>query len=137
MVRCQADLDIYQRQGEAVSTLSKTYLKAYEDIEFLKRDELRHVRLQTELIKPELVMEDELIQSTVCVFGSARTLCPTDAKAQLDDMEDELEKNPDSDEAKAAVAKALQAVEYGKDYATARKFAALMSQFGQSTGALE
>lgn len=114
-----------------------TYLKAYEDIEFLHRDELRHVRLQTEMLKPELVMKDALIQSTVCVFGSARTLCPTIAQARLDDAEDELRKNPDSGELTSAVEQARQAVEKSRDYARARSFAALMSRFGQTTGAQE
>ncbi len=117
--------------------MSNTYLKAYEDIDFLNRDETRHVRLQTELIKPELVMEDELIQSTVCVFGSARTLCPTNAQADLDDAEEALKKDPDSRDLKAAVKRAQQQVENSEDYAKARRFAALMSQFGQKTGALE
>ncbi len=53
---------------------SPSYIKAYEDIDFLNRDELRAVRLQLELRKPELIQQDEGVESTIVVFGSARTL---------------------------------------------------------------
>ena len=35
-----------------------SYLVAYKDIEFLSREDLRPVRLQLELLKPELIMEE-------------------------------------------------------------------------------
>jgi uncharacterized protein (TIGR00730 family) len=117
--------------------VGNSYLKAFEDIDFLNRDELRAVRLQTELLKPELIMEDELILSTVCVFGSARTLDPTEAQAKLQRAEDALTRDTDSAAAQERVRLAQIAVEHSVDYARARQFAALMSQFGQKTGALE
>ncbi|MGD8328690.1 MAG: TIGR00730 family Rossman fold protein [Acidobacteriota bacterium] len=46
---------------------------AFEDVEFLHRDELRPVRLQLELLKPELLQQEQGIVSTIVVFGSART----------------------------------------------------------------
>ena len=54
-------------------TCSDAYRLAYTDTDFLLREELRPVRLQLELLKPELVQADEGITSTVVVFGSART----------------------------------------------------------------
>ena len=51
-----------------------SYRIAYEDIELLKRQELRPVRLQLELLKPELIMEEHKILSAIVVFGSARLL---------------------------------------------------------------
>ena len=52
---------------------SPSYIKAYEDIDFLNREELRPVRLQLELRKPEIIQQDEGVESTIVVFGSART----------------------------------------------------------------
>lgn len=52
------------------------YRLAYEDPDFLKRDELRAVRLELELMKPELGLQEHNIQSTVVVFGSSRTPAP-------------------------------------------------------------
>ena len=51
---------------------SRSFVKASEDLELLQRDELRPVRLQLELIKPELVQQEQGVASTIVVFGSAR-----------------------------------------------------------------
>ena len=45
---------------------------AYQDQEFLAREELRPVRLMLELMKPELLQREAGIASTIVVFGSAR-----------------------------------------------------------------
>ena len=51
---------------------SPSYRLAYDDFDFIMRDELRPVRLQLELLKPELAQLEQKIQSTVVIFGSAR-----------------------------------------------------------------
>ncbi|MEM6406955.1 MAG: TIGR00730 family Rossman fold protein [Pseudomonadota bacterium] len=53
-------------------TRSPAYALAFADEKFLCRDELRPVRLQLELLKPELGMDEEDIRSTVVLFGGAR-----------------------------------------------------------------
>ena len=53
-------------------TLSPTYRLAFDDSDFLVRDEMRGVRLQLELMKPELELQAQNIESTIVVFGSAR-----------------------------------------------------------------
>jgi len=50
-----------------------SHRRAYEDPEFMHRDELRPVRLLLELQKPELLQQEQGIVSTIVVFGSART----------------------------------------------------------------
>ncbi len=45
---------------------------AFTDTEFLLREELRPVRMQLELLKPELVQAELNIRSTIVIFGSAR-----------------------------------------------------------------
>ena len=45
---------------------------AFTDTDFLLREELRPVRMQLELLKPELVQAEQGIQSTIVIFGSAR-----------------------------------------------------------------
>ena len=52
---------------------TKAYRKAYTDDDFMSRRELRPVRLQLELLKPELALAEHDIKTTVVVFGSART----------------------------------------------------------------
>jgi uncharacterized protein (TIGR00730 family) len=51
-----------------------SYRLAFEDVDFLHRDELRPVRLQLELLKPELLQQEQGIVSTIVVFGSARVV---------------------------------------------------------------
>ena len=58
---------------------SRAYLRAYEDLRFLKREDLRPVRLQLELLKPELLLQEQGITSTVVVFGSTRTVSRPDS----------------------------------------------------------
>ena len=62
---------------------SGAYQKAYEDGPFMQRKDLRAVRLQLELLKPELVLREHKIRSTVVVFGSARVPSPEEARQNL------------------------------------------------------
>ncbi|MBA2722198.1 MAG: TIGR00730 family Rossman fold protein [Methylibium sp.] len=48
------------------------YRLAFDDSEFLLREELRPVRMQLELLKPELVQREHGVEATVVIFGSAR-----------------------------------------------------------------
>lgn len=49
---------------------------AYENIEFLKTDPCREVRLQLEHLHPDVVMTQNHIKSTIVLFGSARIPSP-------------------------------------------------------------
>ncbi len=53
-------------------TRAPSYRLAFADEEFLCREELRPVRLQLELLKPEMVMAEMNIASTIVLFGGAR-----------------------------------------------------------------
>ena len=53
-------------------TRAPAYKLAFADDEFLCRDELRPVRLQLELLKPELMLDEHGIRSTIVLFGGAR-----------------------------------------------------------------
>ncbi|MEM6944332.1 MAG: LOG family protein [Pseudomonadota bacterium] len=57
-------------------TLSPTYRLAFADPDFLERDELRPVRLQLELLKPEMELDARGVVSTVVMFGGARVPAP-------------------------------------------------------------
>jgi uncharacterized protein (TIGR00730 family) len=74
---------------------SQSYRLAYTDVDFLLRDELRPVRLQLELLKPELLQQENGIQSTVVVFGSARIPDLQTATERVQKAELQLRSNPD------------------------------------------
>jgi len=57
-------------------TRAPAYRLAFADADFLCREELRPVRLQLELLKPEMLMTEYGIESTVVLFGGARIPSP-------------------------------------------------------------
>jgi uncharacterized protein (TIGR00730 family) len=59
------------------------YRLAFQDPDFLLREELRPVRFQLELLKPELAMAEAGITSTFVFYGSARIPSPEQAEAVL------------------------------------------------------
>lgn len=60
-------------------TRAPAYRLAFVDNDFLVREELRPVRLQLELLKPQLILDERGIESTVVMFGGARIPSPEDA----------------------------------------------------------
>ncbi len=57
---------------ETEQTRSPAYKLAFQDTDFLLREDLRPVRFQLELLKPELLMDEAKIGSTFVMYGSAR-----------------------------------------------------------------
>ena len=53
---------------------SNSYKLAQEDLNLLRRDEMRGVRMLLEITKPELVLEEQNIISTIIVFGGAKII---------------------------------------------------------------
>jgi len=108
---------------------SPAYRVAYEDTEFLNQDEQRPVRLLLELQKPEIRLLEHNIQSTIVVFGSARTLPPDRAQNQLDDLLKKQKGRKKGDETlEARISRARRQVERSKYYEEARRFAQMVSQ---------
>jgi uncharacterized protein (TIGR00730 family) len=56
---------------------------AFADPEFLLRREVRGIRMQLEMLKPELGQTEHGIDNTIVVFGGARFCSPEDAQAAL------------------------------------------------------
>ena len=57
------------------------YRLAFRDTDFLLREELRPVRFQLELLKPDMLLDEAAIGSTLVVYGSARIPAPEEATA--------------------------------------------------------
>src|SRR5688500_4321414 len=62
-------------------TESEAYKLAFQDTEFLLRPDLRPVRFQLELLKPELFLDEAKIRSIFVFYGSARIPDPAEADA--------------------------------------------------------
>jgi uncharacterized protein (TIGR00730 family) len=65
-------------------TTSSAYRLAFQDAEFLLREDLRPVRFQLELLKPQLLMDEAGIESTFVFYGSARIPEPEQVQARID-----------------------------------------------------
>ncbi len=104
-----------------------TYKLAYQDKKFLLRDELRPVRLQLELLKPELSQQEQGIESTVVIFGSARTLTPEEAAELLKAAETRAKAAPDDPELQRQLTLALRQAEMSRYYQEARSLGRLVS----------
>jgi uncharacterized protein (TIGR00730 family) len=66
------DIETTRHTPATPQALSPSYRLAFADPDFLCRDELRPVRLQLELLKPEILMAEYGVKSTVVLFGGAR-----------------------------------------------------------------
>jgi uncharacterized protein (TIGR00730 family) len=62
-------------------TESEAYKLAFQDTDFLLRPDLRPVRFQLELLKPELLLDEAKIRSMIVFYGSARIPAPDMADA--------------------------------------------------------
>ncbi|MFC1534552.1 TIGR00730 family Rossman fold protein [Thermodesulfobacteriota bacterium] len=109
-------------------TRSSTHKLAYQDNEFMLRDELRPVRLQLELLKPELIQIEKKIDSTVVVFGGARISDPESAKQRYNELLEKFQQNSSDPELKDKTASARSALENSKFYEEARKLGRLISE---------
>jgi len=98
-------------------TEDPAYRLAFQDMDFLLREDLRPVRFQLELLKPELILAEAGIASTFVFYGSARIPEPAKAQALLELAEGEEARR---------IAERL--VEKSKYYEEARRLARIVSQ---------
>ena len=112
------DLENAQQRPVTPQTESPAYRLAFDDPEFLTREETRAVRLQLELMKPEMLLQKRGIRSTVVVFGGARIPEPGQ-----DAPKERVSKK------KATLPKEL--ADMSKYYQLARDFAKLVSKASQ------
>ena len=78
MRHAQADRKAIKEVPDTPQTRAPQYRLAFTDEDFLIREELRPVRLQLELLKPEMHFDELGINSTIVLFGGARIPSPAD-----------------------------------------------------------
>jgi uncharacterized protein (TIGR00730 family) len=111
---------LLQETSEAAEELqADAYRLAFSDTEFLLRRETRGIRIQLEMLKPDLDQISQGVNDTVVVFGSARFMAPEDAQAML------LAAQAAADAQQ--IAEAQRQVRNAKHYDNARLFARLVA----------
>jgi uncharacterized protein (TIGR00730 family) len=109
-----------QPQPDLYAGPQSAYRLAFTDTAFLLRPELRPVRMQLELLKPELVQDEQGIESTIVIFGSARVQPPEQSAAAL------ATARAGADAAALQRAQSLDAM--SRYYDEARRFAAIVTE---------
>ncbi len=75
------EAEVAAQATSSPQTEHPAYLLAFQDSDFLLREDLRPIRFQLELLKPELLLDEANIASTFVFYGSARIPSPEDAEA--------------------------------------------------------
>ena len=70
--KAQQEADFAEQQLSTPQTQSKSYRLAFQDTDFLLREDLRPVRFQLELLKTEMLLDEANIGSMLVIYGSAR-----------------------------------------------------------------
>jgi uncharacterized protein (TIGR00730 family) len=109
---------------------SPSYLRTDQDIDILRRDELRPTRLQLDYLKPELIMQDHGVVSTIVVFGGTRIAEPAAALRRLERARARVAENPNDHSLQRAARVAERVVAKSSYYDVAREFGRLVGRSG-------
>jgi hypothetical protein len=123
----QEDARIAGKTAAAPHCQSPSYRLAFQDPDFLLRDELRPVRLQLELLKPELILQEHHIESTIVIFGSARIPEPESAAEGLAAARAELQRDASNTALQRNVRIAERKAANSRYYAEARHLGRLIA----------
>jgi uncharacterized protein (TIGR00730 family) len=130
------DLRHAQDPHSSEQSRSTAYRLAYDDLDFVLRDELRPVRVLLELSKAELGLQDHGIEHTVVVFGSARTLAPEEAQTLYTQHEQQLAQAPGDTKLQAGLKRAKTQLRYARYYEQAAKLGELIGRESGSNNTL-
>jgi uncharacterized protein (TIGR00730 family) len=111
--------------------LPSSYRLAFLDPEFMLSEATRPMRLQLELLKPELALQKQNILSTIIVFGSARISSPEKAKLELFRALKDYKKNASEHHA-TALKLAQKKLKQSHYYTEAQKFSRIVSADSQN-----
>jgi uncharacterized protein (TIGR00730 family) len=124
--KCSPDVDSILK--------SPSYRLAYQDADFIRRPDMRPLRLELELLKPEILLEEQGVDATIVVFGGTQLVEPATAQAKLEQTEAELEQEPDNPARIRAASRAKQRRVKAHFYDECREFARIASSLKDSTG---
>ena len=102
---------------------------AFADPEFLLRRETRGLRIQLEMLKPEIEQHRQGIENTIVVFGSARFPAPEQAQAAFELAEQGVDE--------AALALARRHLRNAHYYDQARLFARIVAEYSNAREAAD
>ncbi|WP_178338557.1 TIGR00730 family Rossman fold protein [Candidatus Avelusimicrobium facis] len=121
-----------KKQTVASIEHESSYIRAYEDIDLLNRPVMRPVRIELEVLKPELYLQALNITQSVVCFGSARVQPEKEAKAKVAQAKKNLAKNPKSKALQERLSEAEGLLSLSKYYEVGRELAKLVVKKGKN-----
>ena len=110
---------------------SNNYQLAHEDRELLNSDEMRGVRMLLEINKPEKILEEQNILSTIIVFGGASLTDKSSIDNRLELAKNSLTKDPSSSDLQREITRLKNLQSISHYYDSAREFAKIVSRQNQ------
>ena len=110
---------------------SSNYQLAHEDRELLNSDEMRGVRMLLEINKPEKILEEQKILSTIIVFGGASLSDKSSIDHRIELAKNSLTKDPSSSNLKRELTRLKNLQSISHYYDSAREFAKIVSRENQ------
>jgi uncharacterized protein (TIGR00730 family) len=106
----------------------KNYIQADLDPCFLRRDEVRAVRLEIDYLKPELLLKEYGIKHTIVVFGSTRIVEEAEARRRLKALKKQHHSKKDTKRERHIAKRILAKSRY---YDIAREFGRIVGGCGK------
>ncbi len=114
-----------ERLNEIISHSS--YKLAYLDQEYITRKDLRPLRLELELLKPQMMLEEANVKSTVVVFGGTQIVSEEEADQRVAKAKAACAANSDNPTTRRELAIAEQVKSKTRFYDECRQFARIVS----------
>ena len=119
--------------GETEQRLKKimedpSYRLAYMDNDYMQREDLRPLRLELELLKPEMLLEERGIKSTTVVFGGTQVISREQAEKTMAVAKAAMEKDPEANESKRLMIRAERVMAKSRLYEECREFSRIVTE---------
>ena len=124
------DQELVRKNLELIIS-SNNYQLAHEDRELLNSDEMRGVRMLLEINKPEKILEEQNILSTIIVFGGASLTDKSSINQRLELAKNSLTKDPSSSDLQREITRLKNLQSISHYYDSAREFAKIVSRQNQ------
>jgi len=124
------DLDLVSKNLELIIS-SSNYQLAHEDRKLLNSDEMRGVRMLLEINKPEKILEEQNILSTIIVFGGASLSDKSSIDHRIELVKNSLTKDPSSSNLDRELTRLKNLQSISHYYDSAREFAKIVSRQNQ------
>ncbi len=108
-----------------------SYRLAYMDHDFIRGEDLRPLRLELELMKPEMFLDAMGIKSTIVVFGGTQVAPRDEASQQLAEAEAALTADPENPQARRRVVRSQRVLNKSRYYEECREFSKLVTNYNK------